>query len=115
MKIRPMMLCTTEAVTGAPDDGEVRPRALGSTRSRPSAKPYRATVLWNEIIAASTEVTKSVSPMSTQVLPRFMSASAKMVPGPASWVKATMLSGPVATDIAHDDRTYTAATMTIEM
>ena len=42
-----------------------------------------------------------------------MSARAKIVPGPFSCVNATIWSGPVATDIAHDDSVYTTAMIAI--
>ena len=66
-------------------------------------------MLWKEIIAASTDVAKRISPTLTHPPPRDMSASAKIVPGPASCVNGTIWSGPVATDIAHDDSVYTTA------
>src|SRR5690606_18554907 len=114
MTARPNTLCRTEATTGAPDCGDVRPRACGRTRSRPRAKPYRALVLWNEIMAASTDVMNSACPMSTQVLPSAEPARTKIVSDSYCCEKATTWSGPVATDMAHDANRYTAPTIAME-
>src|SRR5262245_50485073 len=113
--MRPRTLCTTEAIVGAPLRRPVWLKRLGKTRSRPRAKVYRATVLWNEIIAANTEVAKRTTPMSTRTLDVLSAARPKMRPGPASPEALAMFSGPVATDMAHDDSVYTAAMMRTEM
>ncbi|SIH06517.1 Uncharacterised protein [Mycobacteroides abscessus subsp. abscessus] len=76
--------CVSEPATGAPERREVRARKVGSTRSRPSAKKYRATMLWKATRAASSEVRKRRFARSTNQTGAWSARKANMRSGPSS-------------------------------
>ncbi len=62
-------VCSSDPVPGAPLEPLVRPKAAGSSPSRPMAKAYRATTLWKLSSAANMPVTNSTCSTSVKVPP----------------------------------------------
>src|SRR5580658_7494404 len=84
MTARPMKLCEADATLGMLFP-PVRPRAEGSTLSRPREYMYRHTAVWKASAAANSEVmNRNCAAVDSPLLPRPNSS-----PGPSDWVTLT--------------------------
>src|SRR5215467_6746382 len=103
-RMRARTVWVIEPTTGAFVRVEVTDIIRGSTLSRPPANRYRATVLWNDNIAAKTLVISSTLAISATVEPKWASISMNTTPGPFCWLWPTTSWGPRPTLIAQADK-----------
>src|SRR5690625_5696317 len=92
MTAPPMADCTSDATRGDDDRGEVRPRARGSTPSRPRENMYRATVLWKDTVAATMLVISSTWVRFTTAGPSWAPARPKITSVSCAWEMPTIWS-----------------------
>src|SRR5690625_8003719 len=109
MTAPPMADCTSDATRGDDDRGEVRPRARGSTPSRPRENMYRATVLWKDTVAATMLVISSTWVRFTIAGPSWAPARPKITSVSCAWEMPTIWSVPTATVIAQEAKVYSTA------